>query len=93
MSEWFRGFSVAVCLNAMTQDLMGKEQYLEVIRVGWINTHWQMWALFIVLLLVAPLIEKHMIIRNMERRTKHMKDFVEAFAPPPPKPQPDLRPF
>jgi hypothetical protein len=50
VNKFWVGYSIAVFQYAMTQDLMGKERYLKIVEVSWMNTPWWIWpilALFV----------------------------------------------
>lgn len=38
------GFFVHICLTGFIQDWYGLNKYIHVVRDGWMNTHWIMWA-------------------------------------------------
>jgi len=44
MSQFVRGYCVAICVNGLIQDLIGKDRYIESVKLLWINTSPFMWA-------------------------------------------------
>ena len=78
MSKWWQGYIVAVCVNQLTQDLIGKEQYLKSVDLLWMQTHWSMWAGLIVIVFCVPYIETYMKQKDLDLHERAMKLHAEA---------------
>jgi len=65
---WF-GVGFATCIDSFKQDILGKEKYLELTKILWVETHWSLWLGLSILFLMASEIsysskEKHHDSRN-----------------------------
>lgn len=73
-SEMWRGFCIAICFVNMIQDFIGKEQYIKVLEVSWVNTHWSLWLAGIAFFAVfVPWVEWYMKSMQLDMREREAK--------------------
>ena len=64
-SSFWLGFAACFFFVNMRQDLYGLERCVEVCRATWVDSHWSVWAFFMVLATVT-----HVAIVRRQQQTE-----------------------
>lgn len=60
MSDYWLGFAICFCWERMTQQWIGKDDYLNAAKLLWTNEPWWSWLLIMVLCLGLNLLRKYL---------------------------------
>lgn len=77
---WLGWLSV-IAYQQTIQDIVGKERYIEIVKVGWINTPWWIWPIALLFFLGVGFLSEWVNSETRKRnltRVKLLKDAIDT---------------